>query len=172
VLISIFLANLNFNTTADASLPLNYVQSSQTQLSKYFPSFGFEEEYKSLWYMKIYLDILGVSKTADAKEIKKAYYALAQQYHPDKNASPEAKEKFTIINKYTLIYSVLMRYCLMLPKGRCTIRLVRLEKEMLQTITTIITGSSKDSTLRISSVNSRDSKEEDNRARIWEGSRI
>lgn len=46
-----------------------------------------------------FLDILGVNRTANADELKKAYYGLAQKYHPDKNPAADAKEKFAEINK-------------------------------------------------------------------------
>nr|XP_057942325.1 dnaJ homolog subfamily B member 9a [Doryrhamphus excisus] len=43
---------------------------------------------------KDYYDILGVSKDATDRQIKKAFHRLAMRYHPDKNNSPDAETKF------------------------------------------------------------------------------
>ena len=50
---------------------------------------------------KNYYDILGVSKTASADEIKEAYRNLAKQYHPDVGGDPEKMKD--INNAYDIL---------------------------------------------------------------------
>ncbi len=55
---------------------------------------------------KDYYQILGVTKDASQKEIKKAYRKLAAKYHPDKNQGDKAsEEKFKEINEANAVLS-------------------------------------------------------------------
>ncbi len=44
-------------------------------------------------------EVLGVAKTADANEIKKAFRKLAKKYHPDQSKDPKAKDRFSEANQ-------------------------------------------------------------------------
>jgi molecular chaperone DnaJ len=52
-----------------------------------------------------YYEILGVEKKASADEVKSAYRKLAMQFHPDKNKSPDAEEKFKEISEAYAVLS-------------------------------------------------------------------
>ena len=51
-----------------------------------------ERECKIILEKKDYYDILGVEKTADETQIKRAYRKLAIKFHPDKNKAKSAEE--------------------------------------------------------------------------------
>jgi molecular chaperone DnaJ len=53
-----------------------------------------------------YYEILGVSRTADEAELKKAYRQLAMKYHPDRNPGDKsAEERFKTINEAYAVLS-------------------------------------------------------------------
>jgi molecular chaperone DnaJ len=53
-----------------------------------------------------YYEVLGVPRTADEEEIRKAYLALARTLHPDVSDEPDAGERF---REVTAAYSVLSK---------------------------------------------------------------
>jgi len=52
-----------------------------------------------------YYEVLGVERDADAKTIKNAFRKLALKYHPDRNKSPDAEERFKEIAEAYAILS-------------------------------------------------------------------
>ena len=54
---------------------------------------------------KDFYEVLGVSKTASADELKKAYRKLALEWHPDRNKAANANDKFKEINEAYAVLS-------------------------------------------------------------------
>lgn len=46
-----------------------------------------------------YYEVLGVSRSATAEDVKNAFRSLARKYHPDVNKEPDAEERFKEINE-------------------------------------------------------------------------
>src|SRR3989304_6236319 len=52
-----------------------------------------------------YYEVLGLERKASKDEIKDVYRKLAMQFHPDRNKSPEAEEKFKEISEAYAVLS-------------------------------------------------------------------
>src|SRR5690348_15493749 len=52
-----------------------------------------------------FYEVLGVSKSATAAEIKSAYRKLALEWHPDRNKAAHANDKFKEINEAYAVLS-------------------------------------------------------------------
>ncbi|HKG71593.1 MAG TPA: molecular chaperone DnaJ [Nitrososphaeraceae archaeon] len=52
-----------------------------------------------------YYEVLGIQRSANKEEIKNSYRKLALQYHPDRNKSPGAEEKFKEISEAYAVLS-------------------------------------------------------------------
>src|SRR5919199_2948658 len=51
-----------------------------------------------------YYELLGVQRTADAAEIKKAFRQLARTLHPDVSEAPDAEERFReVVEAYEVL---------------------------------------------------------------------
>ena len=71
-----------------------------------YPFVGFKREARttSVEAKADYYEVLGVSRDADARTIKRAFLKKARTLHPDVNKAPDAEEKFKEVNE---AYSVL-----------------------------------------------------------------
>ncbi|KAF2684579.1 hypothetical protein K458DRAFT_338771 [Lentithecium fluviatile CBS 122367] len=85
--------NLSHSPRAQLNRP-SVTARRQQQQQQYAPPLRFFHATTSSQAVADPYASLGISKSASAGEIKKAYYGLAKKYHPDTNKDPSAKEKF------------------------------------------------------------------------------
>ncbi|ELP86988.1 hypothetical protein EIN_318070 [Entamoeba invadens IP1] len=76
--------------------PLTSEPDETTPLNSEFINSEDGDQFKN---PKDYYKVLRINKEATENEINKSYKALALKYHPDKNPSPDAQDKFAMINK-------------------------------------------------------------------------
>lgn len=87
------------NKTAASSTPLSFIVSWKQASLRQFHATSSTRKEEDLY------ETLGVPRTASADEIKRQYYKLAMQYHPDRNkGDKKAEEKLQKINAaYTVL---------------------------------------------------------------------
>lgn len=81
-------------TFVQSSLKFNMLHSTKSQLARLYST---KQGTRST--SKNHYDTLNITPRATQNEVKSAYYKLTLQYHPDKNKSDYAKEKFQDISE-------------------------------------------------------------------------
>lgn len=77
-------------------------------------------------------DVLGVDTKASTQEIRRKYRSLSKKWHPDRNKSPEAAERFRVIalanevsynleQELLVYFLVFYRYCQVKMRGQSMI---------------------------------------------------
>ncbi|MCQ2231881.1 MAG: J domain-containing protein [Paludibacteraceae bacterium] len=103
-----WMIDLRFNNNYIEYFKKRYA-SLRTEFDAYQRSSGASASNHSLSYLKPYYAELGLQEGATEEEIKRAYHALAMQYHPDlpKNAG-RVKECEAMMAKINLAYEKVM----------------------------------------------------------------
>ena len=85
-----------------------------------------------------FYEVLGISKTANADEIKRAYRKKAKQYHPDICKEPDAEEKFKEVQEAYEVYLMIIKERLMIVMDMLPLNKVQVVLELVALVALVL----------------------------------